>query len=148
MIERAEEVIMLGLRTSFGAGVLVLFSIVAVASCGSSGSSGATPGGGVAGLGGVCRDGCNAPAVCDATLGCVECTSDAACGAGRPRCVLGHCEVCATNADCPAASPACFPGDHSCHAACTADSCGKNVICNVPTGVCAGCAADMDCAGT
>ena len=100
--------------------------------------------------GGLCpTTGCGAGKTCDATLGCVECTTDLNCGGTTKFCVLGRCESCRTNADCGTAEPACFPKDHKCHAACTSNAnCpGDAPICNVNTGVCVGCNVAADCNG-
>jgi hypothetical protein len=101
--------------------------------------------------GGLCAAGCRAPLVCDATIGCVECTNDSACPTAKPRCIGGACAVCATNADCPASINACSPTDHACHVACGTGSsvaCDKGTQCDPKTGACVVCAADSDCAGT
>jgi hypothetical protein len=121
-----------------------------VASCGGSESSEAPPPGayvGTPGNGGLCRDSCAAPRLCDLALGCVECTSDAACPVGRPRCVRGSCQACATNADCPASAPVCYPADHQCHAACAVGSCPTVTRCDTVTGACVGCIQDFECGG-
>ncbi len=115
-----------------------LFLWAIVSSC--AGSSRTTP----APAGGKCKADCP---VCDPALGCVECSSDANCPAGKPRCVRGSCEVCTQNADCPATSPTCFPDDHKCHGACTSTTCsGETALCNAITGACVGCNSNADCA--
>ena len=134
------------LRTSLGTIAFGLCAIITFVSCGTS--SGGAGGSATAGPGGLCERGCNATQRCDPALGCVECTSDAMCPAGQPRCVLGSCEVCASNGDCPASAPACYPSDHRCHAACTVDTCPKNLVCDTMSGACVGCKAGTDCAGT
>jgi hypothetical protein len=83
---------------------------------------------------------------CSANLGCVDCTTDAACKAGAPFCVLGKCEECKTSADC-GTGKACFPRDHTCHPKCTAngDCPGDSPICDVPSGTCVGCVTSAEC---
>jgi hypothetical protein len=124
------------IATSFGAiaGVVAFL----VPACGDSG-----PGGGCAIDGKACGT------ACDASLGCVECAADGDCGAARPFCVTGHCEVCAVSADC-GAGQACFLGDNTCHPACTSNaSCTdpKAAICNLDTGACVECVVPDTCAG-
>ncbi|HEX9296488.1 MAG TPA: hypothetical protein VF881_11655 [Polyangiaceae bacterium] len=134
---------MLRLRTTLVACAMSVSGILVFFSCGGSDSA---PFAG--GPGGACKDGCKAPLFCEATLGCAECADDAACSAGRPRCVLGRCEVCASSADCPASAPACFPRDHTCHLACSTGGCSGETTCDAATGICFGCRTDVDCAGT
>ena len=101
--------------------------------------------------GGLCAAGCRSPMVCDATIGCVECTNDGACPTAKPRCVRGTCSVCASNDDCPSSIHACSPTDHACHVACGPGSsvtCDKGTQCDPKSGACVVCIADADCAGT
>src|SRR4029079_12041160 len=109
------------------------------------------PGGGSALCGPNGTNACNGGQQCDATLGCVECTTDPNCPATAPFCITGKCEACRTNADCgTGATPACWPGDHKCHAACVGNaSCPKEAsLCTVATGICVGCNLATDCPAT
>ena len=124
------------------AGVIALVGLVVVA-CG--GSSGGSTGSGLCG-----PNACGGGQTCDPTIGCVQCTTDAQCGASDKFCVLGDCVACRTNADCGASAPACWSGDHKCHASCTGatpTACPKNAPeCDPATGACTECLRDGDCA--
>src|SRR5262249_13587828 len=90
---------------------------------------------------------------CDASLGCVECTTNADCSQANPVCItgIGSCAECLQNGACPAAPPACWPGDAACHRACnTNDACPPEAsICDASSGVgvCVGCRTSNDCGG-
>lgn len=83
---------------------------------------------------------------CDASLGCLECSSDSQCSSPKPICVLGRCEECGENADCGAAA-VCFPEDFKCESACAGngDCPGDAPLCDTATGVCVGCLSAADC---
>lgn len=102
---------------------------------------------GTDGPGGPCsRDGKACNAICDSTLGCVDCAGDGDCGAAAPFCVTGHCEECAGPGDCGAAQ-ACWPGKNECHPACgsNADCPGDAKLCDQDSGACVECIEDVDC---
>lgn len=86
--------------------------------------------------------------VCDPTLGCVDCLTDADCGGGEPVCVAGECVECGENADCPMGE-SCFPEEGTCEDPCTGpgDCEGDAPICDTVTGACVGCQNDADCGG-
>jgi hypothetical protein len=91
---------------------------------------------------------CSQGQQCDPTLGCVDCTMDSQCPASTRVCVLGSCVQCRTNSDCGhGTTPSCWPGDHTCHPACTTDQqCQDNAPkCDTTTGACVGCATAADC---
>lgn len=93
------------------------------------------------------EDLCGPFAVCDATLGCVECERDGDCPAAAGRCLEGRCVACRPNeaTDCPAGK-ACFSTDFSCHARCAgATSCPDGATCDETSGRCVGCLIDADC---
>ena len=70
------------------------------------------------------RDDCGAYALCNTSLGCVECLSDGDCPAARNRCVGGSCTAPCTDAG----------------------ACDKGTTCDVDAGICAACGPDMPCA--
>ena len=121
------------------------------AACGDSGDSNPDNGSSSSGIGGGIIGGCTVagqqcPVACDPDLGCVECASNADCGATQPICVSGQCEECGETSDC-ATGQACFPEDHTCQAACgdNTDCSGNAPICDPLTGACVGCMDDTDC---
>ena len=100
-------------------GIMIGGALALTAACGGGdavfGDGNGGNGGSGAGLGvDDCREAgqtCND--VCDLDLGCVECGSDADCGAGNPICIAGECRECGDNADC-ATGQSCFPEDGTC----------------------------------
>lgn len=153
-----------GTRTAavVGAGLVALASW-AIA-CGGTGDDGVfqNTGSGAAGTGGLGVGGngqggigvgscgaCPGNQVCDATLGCVDCASNADCSSpGQPICVLGSCEECGAKADCGAAQT-CQPTTHTCDQACTNNgNCdqGQANLCDTANGVCVECLTPADCA--
>ena len=122
-------------------------------STGSQGTAGTagTAGTGSAGSGicGVCPGG----QVCDATLGCVECLTNATCAAmdpGNPICTGGRCRECGVSADC-GLNQTCSAA-HVCQPTCTSNmNCqqgggGNNTpLCDTVTGQCVQCVTVADC---
>lgn len=138
---------MLKLLTRLRVALFFVPFALAAASCGGSGNSdigSGGPGGGGCTVGGhACQN------ACSATLGCVECASNADCGGGRPICVRGSCEECSATADC-GTGQACYTRDFSCHPACSSNAdCNDpgQDLCDTKTGACVGCLTNTDCGG-
>lgn len=140
------------MKASFGRGLMVVVlstaGVLLTASCGEDedvGFSGSGGGGGV--VGGCAVNGAMCPVLCDEQLGCIDCITDADCGAAEPSCIAGECHECGDNNDCPMGE-SCFPKDHACEPSCqTSDDCpGDAPICDPATGACVGCVGDADCA--
>jgi hypothetical protein len=98
--------------------------------------------------GSSCARGGNAcPVLCDSALGCVNCVTDADCGAAQPACVGGECFDCGNNSHC-AMGQSCFPENHECQDSCSdngdCDS-GDAALCDPATAACLGCIDPGDC---
>ncbi|HEY2516793.1 MAG TPA: hypothetical protein VGI39_38245 [Polyangiaceae bacterium] len=125
--------------------VLLVSSLgVALAgACGGSSGNGSIAAGSVCATAGACAN------KCDPTLGCVDCLTDADCGGATKFCSAGTCVACRTNADCGVSAPACWPGDHRCHASCSAagsNGCnGAEPYCDSSSGACEECRTSADC---
>lgn len=116
---------------------------------------------------------CPGGLTCSVGLGCVECTSNAACGALRCLVAQGRCVECLLDADC-GAGRVCEQATHHCLEACseddecasdkcdriggievclacrTADHCQSTPgtpRCDTRRGACVRCLADADCGG-
>lgn len=115
---------------------------------GQAGHGGAGGGGGVGGAGGEPCGGCPAGKVCDATLGCFDCVADADCkDALEPVCVRGSCAQCGTQFECKP-TEVCSSYDHTCGAACGADTDCKNgdaAYCDPSLHFCAQCTFASPC---
>ncbi len=87
--------------------------------------------------------------LCDPSLGCVACLTDANCPASARFCVLGSCVQCTQNDDCGGTTPSCWLATQTCHPACVSNQqCadeGNAGLCNPSTGACGGCMTAADC---
>ena len=90
---------------------------------------------------------CPTGSVCDATLGCVQCLTNADCPQAVPACLAGACVECAANSDC-GGNKVCDLVQQQCTNPCSANSCnGDAPICNPQTSACVQCLDSGDCAG-
>jgi len=130
-----------------GLAISLLFVGVAATSCGSdSGSSGPGNSSTTCSLAGnACEFGCSA------TLGCVQCETNANCDAGAPICVLGQCRACGASSDCNTGQ-VCSPATHQCGTPCTTNAeCAPGQgnqnapLCDTAAKVCVGCLSATDC---
>lgn len=85
--------------------------------------------GGGGGAGGVCSR---------VLRRCVECASDGACPAQRPRCRIatGACVACTSNDDCGLAAPICDPTTLTCRVGCSSDAQCPGSRCDLDTAKC------------
>lgn len=103
-------------------------------------------------LSGTCVE-CLTDAECGARLcggdhRCVECDVDGDCAGAKPYCARHHCVACLTLEDCDDVNKACFPADGKCEPRCSGDEeCGTaRPFCSAALQVCVQCIAGGDCA--
>ena len=106
---------------------------------------------------------------CDPQMGCVDCRSDADCGAASPICIAGECVAqcqgdadcdgdeqcdpnrgacveCLADADCDGDEPLCISAAGRCGECLNSEACDcQEPICDLSEGECQECVVDADC---